>query len=157
MNLRSELERFHKEHDDILRFLRGWESVLNLAASAEDSKRCEGLARLREMEEQVARIDDHCRAEEQSVESPYKLYLEDAELQRLKKEHELLAHWSNDFHRELTFATVLRSDEMVRMGRQFLELLRHHIAYEEGLLKKIGESRAANIGSRQPPANSFTG
>jgi hypothetical protein len=143
MNLHSELERFHKEHDEILRFLQVWEGALNLVARSEDSERCRGLTRLREMEEQVARIEDHCRAEEQSVESPYKLYLEDTELQRLEKEHELLARWSNDFHRELTFATVLRTDEMLRLGRQLLEQLRHHIAFEEGLLKKIEDSRAA--------------
>ncbi len=143
MELRSALQRFRKEHDDILRYLKLWEGALNRAASPEDPERRKGLLELREMEKQLEGIQEHCRAEEENVESPYNLYLENVDLQQLQKEHEELARCTSDFRMELRFATTLRTEQMIQLGRHLLELLRHHIAYEEGLLKQVEDGQSA--------------
>lgn len=141
MFLRCELERFRKQHDGILHFLAMWEAALHLAASAEDSERWKGLTQLREMEKGFEAIGEHCREECENLESPFSLYLENEERRQLSNEHEGLLRTTHDFHRELTFATTLRTDEMFRLGRALLERLRHHIAYEEGLLKRIEDGK----------------
>lgn len=143
MELCNQLLHFRQEHDEILRFLREWETALQFAASAADADRREGLTRLRHMEKTLLAIGEHCRAEEESVESPYNLYLEDSELQHLQEGHELLTQATQNYLRELTFATTLRTNELVALGQRLLEQLRHHIAFEEGLLKQIEDGRAA--------------
>ena len=143
MDLRSQLQKYRQEHDEILRFLKVWENALNLAESQQDTERRRGLADLREMEKTFERIRQHSNEEEENLESPYGLYLEDGALQKLGEEHELLIRWNSDFCRELRFATIVRTDEVVALGRQLLEMLRHHIVYEEGLLKQIQDEKDA--------------
>ena len=143
MDLGSQLQKYRQEHDETLRFLKACESALDLAESQQDAERRRGLADLREMEKKFERIRQHCNEEEQNVESAYRLYLEDAALQRLSEEHGLLVRWNNDFCRELRFATIARTDEVVALGRQFLEVLRHHVVFEEGLLKQIQDEKEA--------------
>jgi len=143
MDLRSRLEYFHKEHDEILRFLNDWESALKMAASDRDDERRKGLAELRRFENELLSIEEHCHAEERTVDSPFEIYLDDVSLARLAQEHELLRQLSTDFLRELRFATVMRTTEVVGLGNALLEQLRRHIAHEALLLRQIEEGRAA--------------
>lgn len=143
MDLRSRLDYFRKEHEEILRFLNNWERALKMAASESDEERLKGLEELRRSENDLMSIQEHCHAEERTVESPFQIYLDDASLARLAQEHELLRQLSNDFLRELTFATIFRISELVRSGSALLEQLRRHIAHETELLKQIEEGKAA--------------
>ena len=143
MDLRTKLEYFRKEHDDIQRFLDEWEGALRLAAREDDEERSKGLARLREAENDLLSIQEHCHAEERTVESPFRIYLDDASLARLVQEHGLLRQLTNDYIRELTFATLLRTGDLVGVGTKLLEQLRRHITYETALLKQIEDGRAA--------------
>lgn len=143
MDLRTKLDYFRKEHDEILLFLESWEDALQMAACEDDSDRLKGLARLREMERDLLSIQEHCHAEERSFESPFQMHLDDASLARLVQEHHLLGQLSNDFLRELRFATLLRTGELIPLGTELLGQLRRHIAYEAALLERIEERSAA--------------
>jgi len=143
MDLRSRLDYFRKEHDEILRFLNAWEGALKMAASDGDDERRKGLTELRRFENELLSIQEHCHAEERTVDSPFQIYLDDVSLTRLAREHELLRQLSNDFLRELRFATLMRTNEVVRLGNALLEQLRRHIAHEAALLEQIEEGRAA--------------
>ena len=144
MDLRNQLERFRKEHDDILRFLKDWEDALTLASSDDEPSRCRGLAELREMEQKVADIREHCREEERSVDSPFQIYLDDHALEHLRHEHDRLEQFADGYTSELKYLTTPPpTDQLVMLGRRLLDHLRHHIAYEEGLLKQIEEGNQA--------------
>jgi len=143
MDLRSRLDYFRKEHDEILHFLNDWKNALKMAGGDGDDERRKGLAELRRFENELLSIQEHCHAEERTVDSPFQIYLDDVSLTRLAQEHELLRQLSNDFLRELRFATLMRTNEVVRLGNALLEQLRRHIAHEAALLEQIEEGRAA--------------
>ena len=90
MDLHRELERHRKEHDEILRFLKEFDGALALATAESDKERGAGVAQLSKMEEKLAEIREHCREEEQSIESPFEMYLDDYALDDLHIEHQLL-------------------------------------------------------------------
>lgn len=150
MDLQAQLESFRHEHQAILHSLYVRERALNLVASTDQDSRLIGLTQLRGMDRQLLAVGEHCRAEEQSLDSSFGLYLGDAELRRLRNDHEVLQRWVNDFRWELEFATTPRTDELVRLGRQLLDSLRHHITTEEGLLKQIEEERGTKSAYGRP-------
>ncbi len=90
----------------------------------------------------LLRIQEHCRVEEQIVESPFQIWTMPRS-HALAQEHELLRQLTNDFLRELTFAAVFRISELVRSGVALLEQARRHIAHETRLLKQIEEGKAS--------------
>ena len=144
MDLRYQLEFYRKEHDEILRFLKEWEDALNLAAGPGEEAPCQALQHLREMEPKLLEIRQHCREEEQNVESPSQIYLDDTALKRLRQEHETLEELSDCYRSELKFVCAPPpTDDLVSIGRRLLAGLRRHIAYEEGLLKQIEEGSEA--------------
>ena len=144
MDLHSQLERFRKEHDDILRFLKSWEATLDLLASEDEDARCKALAELREMEKKLAGLREHCQEEEQIVESPFQIYLDDRALEQFRREHDVLEQLTEGYRAELKFvSTIPPTTQLLGLGRRLLEQLRHHIAYEEGLLKQIEDGNEA--------------
>lgn len=143
MDLRTQVTYFRKEHQDILTFLASWEHAVSQVASGQDAERLKGLADLRSMEPQLAAIEGHCRSEEKNVESPYSLYLEDAQLEELKKEHDQLRRFLQNVLFALRFATLAHVEEVAQLGRELLQFVRSHIAYEEKLLAQIEQGRAA--------------
>ena len=143
MDLGSRLGYLQAEHEEILRFLDDWEGALKLARYELDAERLKGLCLLREAEAKLIAIQEHCHAEERAAESPFPIYLDHTTMAQLAQEHERLRLLTNDFLRELNFATLLRTDELVRLGTELLEQLRQHIAYETELLKHIETGNAA--------------
>lgn len=144
MNLRQQIEHFHKEHGEILRFLKEFEDALTLAAAESEKARRAGLAQLSKMEEKLAEIREHCREEEQNLESPFQMYLDHFALEDLHTEHEVLERRNHDFCVELTAVTAPPPTEnLVNLGRRLLEHLRHHIAREESLLAQIADGNTA--------------
>ena len=143
MDLRSRLDYLRNEHEEILRFLDDWEGTLKLAGHDLDEERLKSLSLLREAEQKLIAIQEHCHREERTAESPFPVYLDHTTMAQLAQEHERLRLLTNDFLRELTFATLLRTDDLVRLGSELLEQLRKHIAYETGLLKQIETGNAA--------------
>jgi hypothetical protein len=136
MNLQFQLEGSHKEHEEILAFLTRWEETLNRIASEEYEIRLQALRQLQGMEEKIAAICDHCR-EEEAADSPLILYTSEADKARMRYEHFRLYQANHDLRHEMAFATAEHTDELCKQGRDFLEALRSHVAYEEGLLNRI--------------------
>jgi hemerythrin-like domain-containing protein len=143
MRVNQQLERYRKEHDGILRFLSEWESALKLAASEEEAERRQGLEQLRLMDAAILKIRSHCEDEERNLDSPFQLHLDEDALEHLRQEHELLEQLTHGFRSELKWLTTPPvATDLVARGQTLLEHLRHHIAFEEGLLKQIEDGAA---------------
>jgi hypothetical protein len=144
MDLHNQLERYRKEHDEILRFLREFDAALKQAGETAIEQRRIGLEQLREIEGKLIEIRQHCSEEEKSVQSPFRLYLNDVELEDLQSEHQFLEQLSQSFCTELKILTSPPpTGVLVRLGRRLLEELRRHIAREEGMLIQIEENSQA--------------
>jgi hemerythrin-like domain-containing protein len=143
MLLAQQVEAIRREHDEILQRLSAFEEAFDRANSDDWDVRCEALGELREMDATLAEINEHCRHEEEELESPFELFLEKAALARLRAEHDRLRLLISDFRRELRLATVPRTAELITRGRDLLQELRRHVAEEEELLAQIQESIAS--------------
>ena len=144
MDLRRQLEHFRSEHDEFLCFLKEWENALTLAGRDVPETRCQGLSKLRDMEKKLVEIREHCRKEEHEVDSPFQIYLDDHALEELRREHDLLEQLTEGYRTELQVVTMPPpTTDLVGLGQRLLEQLRHHIAFEEGLLKQIEDGTAA--------------
>ena len=143
MEVHRQLEKVRSEHDEILQFLITWEHALQRAASDDWDVRCHGLEQLHEMEGEIAEISEHCRREEEGIESPFLLYLEPKSLKELRKEHRRLWRLISDFRRELELVTAPRTADLIVLGREVIEEIRKHVAEEEALLAQIEAGAAA--------------
>jgi acetyl-CoA carboxylase beta subunit len=144
MNLRTPLQHFHGEHAEIIEFLKNWEQALDLAVSADPEQRCQGLRWLREMRGRVTSIREHCREEEQSARSAFRLYLDDEMFEQLRTEHDMLERISDDYLEELEAATAPPpAERLVEIGRRLVEQLHRHIVFEEKLLEQACQSADA--------------
>ena len=146
MELREQLERFRKEHDGFLLFLRDFENALSLAGDPhEEESRIAGVARLRELTPKLAEIRRHCREEERAVELPCRSFLEAEAMERLHADHELFEELVAGFRVELRrMKSPPPPDELFVRGRLLLGHLRHHIAFEEGVLKQVEDATASS-------------
>lgn len=143
MEVHRQLEKVRNEHDEILGFLTTWEYALERAASDDWDVRCHGLEQLHEMDGEIAEINEHCRREEEGVESPFLLYLEPKSLRELRKEHRRLWSLIGDFRRELKLVTAPRTADLIVLGREVIKEVRKHVAQEEALLAQIEAGAAA--------------
>ena len=143
-----QLEYFRKENQDIHQFLEKWERALNLLASKGDAQRMVGLSELRNMEGDLLAIRNHCYVEEHNVETPYRAYLQKAQLEKLRSEHEELGRLVQDFHSELRFATLDSTKGIAELGRQLAVFVRQHTLFEGKLLAEIEQGRARKAGKK---------
>jgi hemerythrin-like domain-containing protein len=151
MKLNEQLARFRREHDSFLLFLRDFELALNQAGGPEEEKRKAGVARLRSFEPRFAEIRRHCREEERAVEARIRSSVDDEAVERLRADHELFEKLVAEFRLELRRAgSTPPADELFASGRALLGHLRHHIAFEEGVLKQVEDTSAA---ARLVPGN----
>lgn len=144
MDLRPEIQHFHGEHQDILRFLKDWEEALTQATSEDEALRCTGLTRLRQMEPKLLAIQEHCRQEEQSVDSAFRLYLDSQTFEQLQAEHDLLDQFAEAYLDELRYITTPPpAERLIGLGRRLVHQLHEHIRSEEQMLERIGECAEA--------------
>ena len=145
MELREQLARFRREHDSFLLFLREFENALGLASHPEEEKRKAGVVRLRALEPSFAEIRRHCREEERTLEVPCRSLVDDEAMDRLHADHELFEKLVAGFRLELRrFTSPPPPDGLFVSGRLLLGHLRHHIAFEEGVLKEAEDTNAAS-------------
>jgi len=142
MDLHEEFESAHREHDEILEFLEGFEKELRLLEDDDSDIRHVGLTRLRSMEERIADICEHCKREEEDPDSPLFRFAQESDRGRMKDEHFRLYRANYEFRREMEFTTISYTDDLVLLGQKLLSTLRGHILYEEGLLKRFEKDRA---------------
>lgn len=151
MELGEQLARFRGEHDSFLLFLREFENALNLAIHPAEEKREAGLVRLRALEPGFAEIRRHCREEERTVEAPGLPLVDDEAMERLHADHELFEKLFAGFRLELRRrGAPPPPDELFVNGRLLLGHLRHHIAFEEGVLKQVEDTSAASEAGLAP-------
>jgi hypothetical protein len=131
---------FRKEHKDIHQFLERWERALNLLVSKGDAQRSKGLSELRNMEGDLLAIRNHCYLEEHNVATPYREYLQKAQLETLKSEHEELGRLVQDLQAELEFATLDSTKGICELGRQLAKFIRQHTLFEKRLLAEIEQA-----------------
>jgi hemerythrin-like domain-containing protein len=143
MEVNRQLGKVRSEHDEILQFLITWKSALERAASHDWDVRCHGLEQLHEMDGEIAEICEHCRREEEEIESPFLLYLEPKSLKELRKEHRRLRSVIGDFRGELKRVTASRTADLIALGSNAIEEIRKHVAEEEALLTEIEAGAAA--------------
>lgn len=143
MEVHRQLENVRKEHDEILQFLIACEYVLQRVSSDDWDVRCHSLEQLREMDGELVEIGEHCRREEEGVESPFELYLEPKSLEELRREHGRLRRLISDFRRELMLATAPRTVDLVALGKEVIAEVRMHVAEEEESLAQIEAGAAA--------------
>jgi hemerythrin HHE cation binding domain-containing protein len=143
MEVHRQLDNVRKEHNEILQFLIACEYVLERASSEDWDVRCHSLEQLHEMDREFVEISEHCRREEEGVESPFELYLESKSLEELRREHSRLHRLISDFRRELMLATAPRTADLVALGRKVITEVRKHIAEEEESLAQIEAGTAA--------------
>ena len=145
MEFREQLAQFRREHDSFLLFLRDFESALNLASGPEEEKREVGVVRLRALEPRFAEIRRHCREEERTLEVPCRSLVDDEAMELLHADHELFEQLVVGFRLELRrFTSPPPPDELFVSGCLLLDHLRHHIAFEEGVLKQVEDTHAAS-------------
>ena len=143
MEVHRQLEKVRNEHDEILQFLIVCEHALQRAASHDCDVRCRGLEQLHEMDGEIAEISEHCRREEEGIESPFLLYLEAKSLVELRKEHVRLRQLISNFRRELQRVTATRTADLVALGQNLAAEIRRHVAAEEASLAQIEAGAAA--------------
>jgi hypothetical protein len=142
MDVGTRMEYFRKEHQDFLHFLNQWDQAVETTASKDAEQCVRGLHELRDMKPNMKAIKDHCTAEERNVEGPYREYLEEGQLDELKKEHRDLSRLLEDLFTELRFATLYQTERAVAAGREVSALVRRHIQFEEKLLMAIEQKLA---------------
>jgi hemerythrin-like domain-containing protein len=143
MPIHQQLESIRQEHEEIRKFLNAAELALARASGDDWSLRGEALTELREMDGKLAGISEHCRHEEEDVESPFANFLDEASRAEMKSEHDRLRLLTSNFRRELKLATVPRLAEVVTRGQDLVRELQRHLKEEEILLAKIEEGIAA--------------
>lgn len=137
MDVGTRMDYFRKEHEDFLVFLEDWDRAIEMATSKDPEECVRALNRLREMKPGMKAIKSHCTSEESNVEGPYHEYLEEGQLELLKKEHHDLSRLLEDLFVELRFATLYQTDRAITAGREVATLARKHIQFEEELLAEI--------------------
>jgi Hemerythrin HHE cation binding domain len=137
MDVGTRLDYLRKEHQDFLQFLEEWDRILEQTASKDSEECVRGLNRLREMQPNMKALRNHCATEERNVEGPYREYLEQGQLEELKKEHRDLSRMLEDLFTELRFATLYQTERAINAGHEVSVLARHHIQFEEELLVEI--------------------
>jgi hemerythrin-like domain-containing protein len=149
MDVGTRIKYFHKQHQDFLRLLDEWESVIETAGSSDGEECVRGLARMRELHPELKEIEAHCLSEERNVDSPYRKYLQEGQLETLESEHQDLARLLTELFTELRFATLYQTDRARQVGRATSALARRHIQFGETLLneieQKIGEEAEQEV------------
>lgn len=152
MNTKHATEVLHREHEEIAGFLGAFEKALELAVSEEDESRSIGLAELREIVDQSARIRGSFFSDSAVLSSPILLLVAGTERAQLKQRLFRLERASYEFRRELSFSTTVTTEGLVEQGRRLGDMLRQEIAYEDELLGEVETSRGGNpaqLGSKE--------
>lgn len=132
------------ERERILDVAGKIEKALLLISKTEFTDRLSGILRLRELDHSILGIAEHCHSENRLVESTYHHFLDADEWARIKAEHEKLLRLVSAFRVELRFATADLTNGLEPAGRELIDELRAHVAYEQQLLGMIERLKIAN-------------
>jgi hypothetical protein len=137
MALHDRVQYLRKEHEEIGRLMDTLEEFVELTASKDFSDRSRGLAELRALDHHLAGVLEHCHSEDRVVESLYDRYLQDDERRRVSLEHHEIVRLVDRFRDELKFSTADRTTTLSLWGKELVDRMRGHSAYEDILLNRM--------------------
>ena len=141
MASRDSVEYVQKEHLEIARLAEKIADALALASKQDFPSRQQGLAGLRAMREGLLGVLQHCHSEEGILESDFHHYLDAKQYERLKSQHQSIARTTASLLRELPYMTADFVADLCGPGRELLEELREHIAFEQDMLWRVEDRR----------------
>jgi hypothetical protein len=137
MNIREDVERFRKLHQETRAFLEEWKQTLELVASSDPAERRRGLAGLQAMDSRLVALCRHCR-EEEAEDARLQLYLSDEDLTLLRAEHSMLERMTGFFRAELNLLTTPPpAADLAAHGRELHAAFLRHVELEDRLLGEI--------------------
>jgi hypothetical protein len=137
MALKHRIEYLRKEHKGLLELAARIEAALTLAGRQAVLDHEKSLAQLRESEDSLGGVVEHCHADERIVESTLHKYAGEKERAKSEEEHRDLLRNLATFRDELRFATVDRLRGTIIAGHEFARTLQAHVAGESKLLDQI--------------------
>jgi len=140
MELRTQLDYLRAEHQEMSAMAMDLTAAFSLAQGKGVRTRSSGIARVRSHENELPGVIEHCHWVHRLLESPFRAYLEDEEVTALNEDHGRLERLVSDFQRELEFASVDRTSDVIAFGNSLIEALHAHISLEERILKRVEET-----------------
>jgi hemerythrin-like domain-containing protein len=140
MELHTHLDYLRAEHKEMLSMVIDLEAAFSLAQGKDIRTRSSGVARLRSHASELPGIVEHCHSVDRLMESPFRSYLDPEEVNALNEDHGRLERHVSDFQRELEFASVDRTSDVITSGNGLIEAIRAHISLEEKILLRIEET-----------------
>jgi hypothetical protein len=137
MALRDSSATLRKEHLEILRLANSLEEALALASHEDFSARQKGLADLRALHHGLVGICQHCCSEDGVLESEYHHYLDGENYEQINTQHTRIHRLISNFLKDLPFATADSIAETALPGKELVDQIRQHVAYEEQMLDYI--------------------
>jgi hypothetical protein len=137
MALHDRIQYLRREHEEISRLMDTLEEFLALTSSQEFNRRAQGLTELRAFDHHMGAVIEHCHSEDRAVESLYDRYLQDEERQRINLEHQEIVRLVDRFRDEVRFSTADHTTTLSLWGKELVNRMRGHSAYEEILLNRV--------------------
>jgi hypothetical protein len=137
MVLHQRIQYLRKEHEELEHLLDTLHEFLEMTGSENFEQRAKGLSELRAMDHHLTAILEHCHSEDRAVQSLYDRYVQDAERARINREHRELILLVERFRDELKFATVDHTITLTLWGKELVNRMHSHTAYEDILLNRI--------------------
>ncbi len=140
MELKTHLDYLRAQHKEILGMALDLEVAFSLAHRKDIRTRPSGIARLRSHQDELPAIIEHCHSVHKVLESPFLSNLKAEDVNQLNEGLGDLERLVVEFQRELEFASVDRTSEVITAGNSLVEALRSHISLEETIVKKVEET-----------------
>ena len=137
MVLHQRIQYLRKEHEELEHLLNTLHEFLEMTGSDDFQLRGKGLSELRAMDHHLAGILEHCHSEDRAVQSIYDRYVQDPERARINREHHELVLLVGRFRDELKFATVDHTVTLTLWGKELVNRMHSHTAYEDILLNRV--------------------
>jgi hypothetical protein len=107
------IQSLRKEHEKLLDLVGGIEKMLELASRNVFSEHLKSLKGLQLLEPGLASVEQHCHAEERTIERTFKHSLQEEERARIDAEHEQIIGAVTNLREELKSATADRTMAMI--------------------------------------------
>jgi hemerythrin-like domain-containing protein len=142
MTLTTRLEYLRLEQEEMLRLVSRLEEALGQAVNQEFETRRKALIGLHALDRGLLGVGEHCHSEDRIVESTLRRYSNKTEYARLNAEHADMLRLLSDFREGMEFATADSIADVIPAGKELIQKIREHIAYERTFLDRIDTSES---------------
>ncbi|HUJ39452.1 MAG TPA: hypothetical protein VLW54_02805 [Candidatus Acidoferrales bacterium] len=137
MTAPDSVEYIQREHLEILRLAEKLDSALRLAVKPEFELRVKALAEMRAAEHGLLGLRQHCGSEDGILETDFHHYLDQKDYLRLCTQHSVISRMANILLKELPYATADSVGELYEPGRELIDQLQEHVAFEADMLWRV--------------------